>query len=445
MSPNYYTTKAKIFLLSLLIISSFFVGQNCFGSPKMEQTFDVVTLPTNYMPMCDNYYQKYKFQNSGVIDSLIMERGYSGDVAPGNDRLRLHDRTVHAIYYFNQTNTTSIVHPYAHLESTSTVTVDNTHSYEWYPTNCYWRARTPSTTYTNSSAYDESGVRTSFPDGAWTTSTLGGGWDFYIHILFNDVTYPSFVATPTTTCDFKNWAVNTYIGESDLAQMLAQGWSAQVAYRTSTTEYTMWDNYGGIGSASYNWEIPKADHLSASEIYYAQLQICDRQSDELCQLSEHIIYSSTEWSFYLSGEANCSYGLANNPGQYPSAVSSSLAVSITCNKDDGIFDYALCSTFTYLFSPNIYYLELWQNLGTQLSVKPPFGYFTVYSAQIASLENSGSTTPAMSTSTFSFLPEITVLMTFPFFNTLLNIVTIIIWIAFLWYLYGRFKNLSLHG
>lgn len=119
--------------------------------------------------------------------------------------------------------------------------------------------------------------------------------------------------------------------------------------------------------------------------------------------------------------------------QTPSSTVALTDAYITCDETSGLFASSICFVAKYLFEPSQLAISKFATLRDDLENKPPFGYFTLISDELDNIN--GSSTPAFS------LPDMTGLS--GILDPLRTGLAIILWLAFVLYLYWRVKHLDL--
>ena len=90
--------------------------------------------------------------------------------------------------------------------------------------------------------------------------------------------------------------------------------------------------------------------------------------------------------------------------------------------------------FSFLFTPHQETLNTWEGLKTELSNKPPFGYFTIYKNGIDGIRTS-TTTQAYQLADLSGLSD--------FFTPLRAMLIMILYVSFGFAIFKRLKYLDL--
>jgi len=115
----------------------------------------------------------------------------------------------------------------------------------------------------------------------------------------------------------------------------------------------------------------------------------------------------------------------------PTSTTSTL--SVTCDPSLGAFQYSFCYVIQYLFYPSSDDLDIYNTVYDGIKNKPPFGYFTAISSVLGGF----STT---TTSTISF-PDLSSMN--DEFDVIKTTVSVILWVAFGFWVFHKFRNIQL--
>jgi len=118
-------------------------------------------------------------------------------------------------------------------------------------------------------------------------------------------------------------------------------------------------------------------------------------------------------------------------GGAPASTSTDLI--ITCDETDGLFQNSMCKLLVYLFKPSDGSFNVWANLWTTISRKPPFGYFTRSKEALEGINTSTSS---------AFVFEDMEALATPVFTPLRNGVAMLLWFLFGVWGFTRLKHLQ---
>ncbi len=141
---------------------------------------------------------------------------------------------------------------------------------------------------------------------------------------------------------------------------------------------------------------------------------------ELKDVSGNIVATSLE-DFYL------------DPNYAGFATSTPMITA--CSNASNALAYDICSIFVHLFYPSNASLAVFSNLKSQISAKPPFGYFAIISADLEGLQNGTSTVVLMDASTTASFSGI-------FSPFRIGLVSVL-WFFFAWWAFHRFRHFEL--
>lgn len=274
-------------------------------------------------------------------------------------------------------------------------------------------------------------------------------------------------STPLSTCNFSNWGYNLYSDSTDTSNCindLSYNCSIGVALNAgsfSESDYIF--NSNGHTTAEINGISYFANNFTfvSGTVYHARMYYCSKNTTEECYLgvgeNPNILAVSNDWQFIVNGLDTCSttYFSQNSippPGaivneQYTSLVSQANA---QCNafSDGSVLGgvvYGICRALVFLFVPSQDSLSNFSNLKTQVSAKPPIGYFNIYANQLNTFSTTNTTSTVASSTGMNFSSAVSVYATYPFFTYILTGIAILVYVAFAFYMYWRFKHFSLHG
>lgn len=301
-----------------------------------------------------------------------------------------------------------------------------------------------------------------YTDGAAGTSTNRGttinpvsgvadlGFIVYLTSPVVTTNTIAFTTTPSTTPDFAAWNTRVAIVSTSMSDAI-NNWDRQILWGNSPTDMAAIDDLNGIGLINpFTFEpeaiasIPKAAQLNAGQTYFAQAVLCKIKVGSSQCLGANIAAQSDVWAFTISS-ANAVPTQDGNGGI--TAASSTNSSNFTCDTTSGFFSTSLCYLYQTLFQPQQSTLQQFATLYTQVQNKPPFGYVTIFANSINGLAAATSTTGTLSTtSTFAMAGMLSVVGQISFFSDVRNYaLTSILWLAFVFYVYKRFKYFSMHG
>lgn len=326
-----------------------------------------------------------------------------------------------------------------------------------YPSD-QWLAHTPSTTYTNSENYDKTELST----GATTPNK-----DAWININgFNvDGTNISWYATPTSSCDFSTWPTvinnlgeNFFVDYPNASVVVQYGIGPDIMFYNdwTTVSCSMTGCSDNPDNRATNGGVAKTTPLTTGYTYYAKAYIYNDLAGNIefgdMLDVDKILAESGTWSFILSGqngENNCKL----EKDAYPSFTwpfvtttpQNPYNIDLCSDIDDSSFTgqvkKAMYMALQTMFKPSDQSITNFTNLKSLLEKKPPFGYFSIYSETLENFENSTSTTSTINNTTlnetFVAVKDISI------FDTFYNIVVILLWCGFGFYVVKRFKNFKL--
>lgn len=448
-------TLAIFFILGV----SFLFGNKV--SAFTEETYQMLTSNLNVTSSPGSFHsQRYRFTNTGLVTQVSIE--------VNSIRFASTTTSTQQVMLMNSVGT---VLAYYNFESTSTINgkyfINYGGSYSVTAGTNYWltntgggnlMAKTPSTTYTNA--------------GNWDKSCIGGGsincsivtennHDYYYG--FNLGLEPgtgvsvSFTDTPDTVCDFNNWEVQNTIPGDQLID--APYWQMGVMYGPALDQQAYLDRVTLLPNTVT--QFTKFTDFSAGQIWYATPVLLTREIefpyyDPVVDtffredVENYNVTIGATWVFGILPDGSCtSTNPYYSPGSSLAWPTGTSTITATCDETDGgFFNNSICKVLQYLFnpasSPNYPHLQSsWQGLKDQVSQKPPFGYFEIYSNTLAQFATVSSTTSTLSEVVSTTLAQD--LSDLGFFASMRDFIGYLFWILGLFYIYHRFKNFSLHG
>lgn len=275
----------------------------------------------------------------------------------------------------------------------------------------------------------------------------------------------SFVDTPTNTCNFANWKINSYFNSSDLADCVnSNTCSVGVGYNanfSSTNTYQFNINYpvyNTIQLANPNdWYIPNSYTFVSGTVYDARAYICSDNVFANCFVgngyNSRLLAYSDNWEFIANGLDTCtstyySQGEATPPNGTTSTAYNSLvnqANNSCLSYNDGSVIggvvYGLCKSLVFLFVPSDGALNNFVQLKDQVAAKPPFGYVSIYGGQIADFSNVTNTSSTITTSTL--INDIATFATnTPWYQTIKTAIGAFLWVIFGFAVWRFFKHFA---
>lgn len=284
--------------------------------------------------------------------------------------------------------------------------------------------------YPNGALYQYGGSATSSPDPI----------DLYFvfnPIIPNDtisITYPSNNST-----DIQPFS--DYRGQYTNSSSRANYYDYDFRVSTGTQPFLSNDAYNldfsmldWTASSTRDWQFRQGvyDTLNSGGTYYAQIRMKVHNSETITATSSIIKFTMADTLNSYQEDTSVSGELL---GAVNTASTTSYGLNDSCEAQSGFLSYSSCILFSFLFTPHESTLNNWSLLKSELSLKPPFGYFTVYQAII-----SGLTTAT--TSSAVELADISALSV-PLLNPLKAIFTMIIWFLFSWSTFTRLKYIQL--
>lgn len=191
------------------------------------------------------------------------------------------------------------------------------------------------------------------------------------------------------------------------------------------TIYWIKINRTGTGSFSnyYNFQLNTSDVTGYTTLWRANTTAFGGWGDA----------SPQELSYTLLG---VDFGGGSQTVIFPQPTSTATStVYVSCDPNSSVFQYSLCSMFTYLFVPPPAAFTDFQNLGGKVAAKPPLGYFTLI--QVALLNVSSSASSSAYT-----LPDLTPLDT-PFFSPVRQVIKVGTWTALGFWIFHFARTITL--
>jgi len=413
----------------------------------VNQTFDISTYATDgELTASGNPFQRLDITESGIFSNAVTLWGgetvvSQSGLSPG---ITLRDRTAGVSYWLQLEGETdgtdaSLDQDFMLWTTTTPIYLDASHDYEFFSPNYNFRRRSPSSTYNSGNEWDEAGHRNNIPDGTVTKSN----YDWYLRVTYTSISTSTiaFTTTPSSTCDFWGWPLDTFLTQADLA--VSASWTAQVMLSPTGPTYGFLqyqDNFGFIPPRRS--VIGKTLDLVEGYAYYAKAFLCSSTDTDDCDFSissnrTNFMEAESDWWEFIVLEGStddCPIdgGLVTSPGlATPSATSTAAGDNITCDQADGFFGSSMCYLFQYLFLPDPGAMTKFGDLKDALAAKPPFGYLTAYQqlwAQVGVSSTVATTTPTMSWTGFTFM------------TTLRTLIGYLFWGLFGAYVVVRFKN-----
>jgi len=415
------------------------------------QTYDIYSNPSDGTWVATGSpIQRFRSSTlDGELFSIVTET-YTGVLSTTVAQLR--DRTAAVTYLLEMYNTSS---EFISWRPTTTVTIVADHIYELNIPNYNWKRRSPSTTYTNVTGDDDAGRRSSWPNGTLTEDN----YDAFVRVTTLDTVNNSIalVSTSTVVCDFSLWNVNYSIASTTAAN----DYSISIMYGIDPGAMInqSWSWFVGSGAVDNGITIiPKTGDLVSGYAWYARAYLCDSTEQSECDFSlssnaSHILAQSDLYQFIVNDPSAPLLACPTNGSKVlypnsitPNATSTDPSNNITCNESSTFFGNSLCALFQYLFVPDNQYMNNFTNLKSRVENKPPFGYVTVFTTQIQNLSTATSTTSTAFDSISSAQNmQLASIATLSIFDWLRTAFGWFLWVAFVFYIYHRFKNFSLHG
>lgn len=301
----------------------------------------------------------------------------------------------------------------------------------------------------NTSTYSGGDFGQSYNFGSSVTTTAVGDSLFKMTIYLSSGSAINFASTPTSTCDFSAWQIQSGYSAADRQAALTNNWAeavrfgaygAPLVYENIDTVPCVEDS---CSDAAHG--IPKGTLLPVGIAYQAQALIIDNPT----RINANTIkYSSPIWTF-ITTENGCSSTLQQSSFQgfqLPFATSTNGGDNLTCSASSGFFTNGMCNLFQWLFTPDQRALDRFsKELYPAIQKKPPFGYLTVFSSQISSFSSSTSATSTLVSVTsttglaWSNISQISI------FSTIRDVFSWFLWVVFVFYVFNRAKNFSLQG
>ncbi len=245
----------------------------------------------------------------------------------------------------------------------------------------------------------------------------------------------SLIFPTSTTADFSNWVVDVQNATSGIMGVAYNqtGVTTTIPYAFNADQAQF-----AIGVSNIPLRISKSNLLWLSP-----------QTTQTWYATPYLIPTGTTTAIYGT-KVQFNVGLFNPPGSttttdaaapfnplfgnisYPTSTTSTANMVLTCDSSSGFFQYSLCYLFQGLFMPSNTVLNIWSGLKTDLSTKPPFGYFSAFSTTLATIGNATS-------SPYS-LPDLSGIN---FFQTTRGIMVAMMYVAFVFWVIHRVRFLEL--
>jgi len=259
-------------------------------------------------------------------------------------------------------------------------------------------------------------------DGGYDTNNLNADAYFVLHTTAASSSVSIDFPTATTTADFNSWQISFTDASTSTAKFI------EVFYNTTSTELISQNSYQEVWTLDANSPalVLKTHSIGSSEwgTWYAQAVLYDAINN--------INFAYSPVVTFNIGSVNPNYGsYTNSPS---STIASSTPLQITCDKDSGLFQYSLCSMFTFLFMPSTDVLNLYSTLINKVKMKPPIGYFYILSDDLSSLSST-------STEAFS-VPQNAEVMD-EIFTPFRTGFIMVLWVLFSFWIFHRIRKINL--
>lgn len=272
---------------------------------------------------------------------------------------------------------------------------------------------------------------------AYFSLTINNGENFMVE----------FAGTPTSTCDFEAYKINSYIdpavynsvynGKYIVGTNAGISGATMGGYVFQNVAYPLMIGYQTFG-------VPKTGTMTSGTIYYSKAFICDSASDSDCVLENnnpHLIAESSEYQYVVNSWEQCTSTFWYQGESIPTFTTNTshnffAQVADNCNNVDGIVASGICNSVAFLFMPDESILNKYAVLKDQIAAKPPFGYITVYTN---TMNGFTSSTTATSTVDMSNLSQMS------FFDTIRTALSWLVYLVFGLWVFHRLKDFSLHG
>jgi len=447
----------KIFFAGLFLVGWFLWPVIAYGATF--ETYDIVATPSDGTLIASgNPRQQFLIPTSSQGDFISVVIDFV-DVGC-DDVLTLRDRTT-SVSYFLHCDFTGL--QFSRYTTTTQFSLLPNHEYELFYSNYNSGRRSPSSTYTNTSGWDKGGRRTSIPNGVATDSD----YDIYMRLNIEpqlqdeiDFVKPSGISEDLV-CDFSFWEVEYLLSNTTTnANNGEYGISVQSGIDPVSLPFQDFAWFTGADSLAFPARtfIPKAGTLDTGFTYYAQAHICDSIDPDDCDFSlqsnqDHLVASSPVWQFIVDDPdaplLNCPTDgsqILYPRDSMPFVTSTAAGDTNTCDTNSDFFSRGMCSMFQWLFVPAPSTITAFSDLKEQVQNKPPFGYVTVFSAQIGNLSNATSTTNTFyGTVSSSVNLQLASWTQIGILGIIRTIFGWFLWLVFVFYVFQRFKHFSLHG
>jgi len=240
--------------------------------------------------------------------------------------------------------------------------------------------------------------------------------------------------TVSSTCDFNNWETSVQIPRTYGSSTAASS-SVLVAYAAIPDyEYIIaQDMFAGLHLGEFNVDVTKGQSLFNGGGYYVKAFICPFDRIQDCDVTSFVnrqfIEAESEWQYFEVDNLNC----PNVPVPYMTSSTLNFDTIETpfCGVNSNIVVRGFCNVLTTVFYPSGSVMNKFEQLKDNVSVKPPFGYFTVYTnlwQQVGVSSTVVTSTPTQSWTDFSPV------------TTMRTAIGYLLWGLFGTYIIIRFKN-----
>lgn len=254
----------------------------------------------------------------------------------------------------------------------------------------------------------------------------------------------------TSTCSFMNWGVRGTIGESQRA-IYPEGYHAVITWGPvgEMTYIDMelnglndWGEYITYITRSSDFIIPDGTEIGA------RAWICSSTDPANCDFrtgpNAYTIYQSELYIFTVdSNQCTDPTKQVYNQGETENTwqpVTEGANIS-ACSGIEGTLTQGFCLVFAFLFAPSEDVIARFGKLGDAVSTRPPFGYVSVYANAWQGINSATSTTSTWNGAGMSF----GMWEDLDFWDYIRTPLSWLVWVAFGWYIFYRFKHFSLHG
>lgn len=243
---------------------------------------------------------------------------------------------------------------------------------------------------------------------------------------FIDITSPNSTSTPIA--EFSEWGISygTALPENSDPDF----YSKQVYVGTTTSTISTL-----AGATSFYSEITPGEititkpfgMLGGTGTWYAQAYLL--HWDSSYDTTPEVVATSSVISFVLNSPQTVSGTFTT-----PTSTASSTDWVLTCDPDDPLIERSLCNVAKFLFYPDSTAMSNLSNIKDDLQNKPPFGYIQSVSDAIDNINYSATSSAGLVD--LSDLSD-------NLFTPLKTVVSSILWIVFVFWLFGRARHLEL--